>query len=74
MAGAQVVSTRCSQTYYQDSSLMTYFGLPLYHLHKDPSIVIQVCVADYQLLPVGIWISSAIILFVSCRDDVFEVL
>ncbi|KAF6018596.1 sun1 [Bugula neritina] len=39
--GAQVLSTRCSQTYYQDTGLMTYFGFPLYHLHKDPSIVIQ---------------------------------
>ncbi|XP_067927798.1 SUN domain-containing protein 2-like isoform X2 [Watersipora subatra] len=39
--GAQVVSTRCSQTYYEPHGLMTYFGMPLWHLHKDPSIVIQ---------------------------------
>lgn len=41
LVGAQIVSTRCSHTYSQESGLMTYFGLPLYHLYKDPSVVIQ---------------------------------
>ena len=40
--GAQVVSTRCSQTYHQETGIMTFLGLPLYHLHKEPSVVIQV--------------------------------
>ena len=40
--GGTVVSTRCSETYYRKTALVSVFGIPLWYTSNSPRTVIQV--------------------------------
>ena len=41
-SGGTVVSTRCSETYYRKTALVSVFGIPLWYTSNSPRTVIQV--------------------------------
>ena len=42
LPGGTVVSTRCSETYYRKTALVSVFGIPLWYTSNSPRTVIQV--------------------------------
>ncbi|KAK3601857.1 hypothetical protein CHS0354_041780 [Potamilus streckersoni] len=40
-AGGSVISTRCSETYYKKTALISVFGIPLWYSSNSPRTVIQ---------------------------------
>ena len=41
-AGGSVISTRCSETHYSKTALLSIFGIPLWYMANSPRTVIQV--------------------------------
>ncbi|XP_061411263.1 LOW QUALITY PROTEIN: SUN domain-containing protein 1-like [Lethenteron reissneri] len=40
-AGGSILSTRCTETYETKTAMVSFFGLPIWHLSQSPRVIIQ---------------------------------